>query len=146
MDQTECRRAALHFRPERLRQRSTAHQRQPQSGDAPGHCPASIRIRKTKTTPSSHEPSIPLPVHHACPWPACHSFGNQIAGEFVSQESFWNELAGRAPAGWKKMNLQVVLETQRRRNHSQLAENRRSILLEVKTKVSADESKALASP
>jgi hypothetical protein len=40
-----------------------------------------------------------------------HSFGNQIAGEFVSQESFWNELAGRAPAGWKKMNLQLVLET-----------------------------------
>ena len=40
-----------------------------------------------------------------------HSFGNQIAGEFVSQESSWNELAGRAPAGWEKMNLQVVLET-----------------------------------
>lgn len=40
-----------------------------------------------------------------------HSFGNQIAGEFVSQESFWHELAGRAPAGWKKMNLQVVLES-----------------------------------
>jgi hypothetical protein len=40
-----------------------------------------------------------------------HSFGNQIAGEFVSQDSFWNELAGRAPAGWEKMNLQVVLET-----------------------------------
>jgi hypothetical protein len=40
-----------------------------------------------------------------------HSFGNQIAGEFVSQESSWNELARRAPAGWAKMNLQVVLET-----------------------------------
>jgi hypothetical protein len=40
-----------------------------------------------------------------------HSFGNQIAGEFVSQESSWNELASRAPAGWAKMNLQVVLET-----------------------------------
>jgi len=40
-----------------------------------------------------------------------HSFGNQIAGEFVSQESSWNELAARAPAGWAKMNLQVVLET-----------------------------------
>ena len=40
-----------------------------------------------------------------------HSFGNQIAGEFVSQESYWNELAGRAPASWEKMNLQVVLET-----------------------------------
>jgi len=40
-----------------------------------------------------------------------HSFGNQIAGEFVSQESSWNELARRAPAGWEKMNLQVVLET-----------------------------------
>ena len=40
-----------------------------------------------------------------------HSFGNQIAGEFVSQEASWNELASRAPAGWEKMNLQVVLET-----------------------------------
>jgi hypothetical protein len=40
-----------------------------------------------------------------------HSFGNQIAGEFVSQESSWNELASRAPASWEKMNLQVVLET-----------------------------------
>lgn len=40
-----------------------------------------------------------------------HSFGNQIAGEFVSQESSWNELAARAPAGWENMNLQVVLET-----------------------------------
>jgi hypothetical protein len=40
-----------------------------------------------------------------------HSFGNQIAGEFVSQESSWNEVAARAPAGWEKMNLQIVLET-----------------------------------
>jgi hypothetical protein len=40
-----------------------------------------------------------------------HSFGNQIAGEFVSQESSWNELARRAPARWEKMNLQVILET-----------------------------------
>jgi hypothetical protein len=40
-----------------------------------------------------------------------HSFGNQIAAEFVSQESFWNDLTTRAPAGWEKMNLQVVLET-----------------------------------
>jgi len=40
-----------------------------------------------------------------------HSFGNQIAGEFVSQESSWNDLAGRAPAGWENMNLQIVLET-----------------------------------
>ncbi len=39
-----------------------------------------------------------------------HSFGNQIAGEFVSQESSWNEVARRAPVGWEKMNLQVVLE------------------------------------
>jgi hypothetical protein len=39
-----------------------------------------------------------------------HSFGNQIAGEFVSQDSSWNELARRAPKGWEKMNLQVVLE------------------------------------
>ena len=40
-----------------------------------------------------------------------HSFGCQIAGEFVSQESFWKDLARRAPSGWEKMNLQVVLET-----------------------------------
>jgi len=39
-----------------------------------------------------------------------HSFGNQIAGEFVSQESSWNELASRAPRGWEKMNLQILLE------------------------------------
>lgn len=39
-----------------------------------------------------------------------HSFGNQIAGEFVVQDASWNELARRAPAGWEKMNLQVVLE------------------------------------
>lgn len=40
-----------------------------------------------------------------------HSFGCQIAGEFVSQASFWNDLGSRAPAGWERMNLQVVLET-----------------------------------
>ena len=40
-----------------------------------------------------------------------HSFGNQIAAEFVSQESSWDEIARRAPAGWEKMNLQVLLET-----------------------------------
>jgi len=40
-----------------------------------------------------------------------HSFGNQIAGEFVSQDSSWDELARRAPVGWETMNLQVVLET-----------------------------------
>jgi len=40
-----------------------------------------------------------------------HSFGNQIAGEFVSQESYWNEVASRAPAGWEKMNLPIVPET-----------------------------------
>jgi hypothetical protein len=39
-----------------------------------------------------------------------HSFGNQMAGEFVAQDSSWNEIASRAPAGWEKMNLQVVLE------------------------------------
>jgi len=40
-----------------------------------------------------------------------HSFGCQIAGEFVSQLSLLQAMAGRAPAGWEKMNLQVVLET-----------------------------------
>lgn len=39
-----------------------------------------------------------------------HSFGNQIAGEFVSQESSWNEVARHAPSGWQKMNLQILLE------------------------------------
>ena len=40
-----------------------------------------------------------------------HSFGNQTAGEFVAQESSWNEVARRAPPGWAKMNMQVLLET-----------------------------------
>ena len=40
-----------------------------------------------------------------------HSFGNQIAGEFVAQDASWTEVARRAPPGWEKMNLQVVLET-----------------------------------
>jgi hypothetical protein len=40
-----------------------------------------------------------------------HSFGNQTAGEFVSQESSWNEVARRAPKGWETMNMQVLLET-----------------------------------
>ncbi len=53
--------------------------------------------------PVTHAPFVSLA--------GLHSFGNQIAGEFVSQESFWNELAARAPASWEKMNLQVVLET-----------------------------------
>ena len=53
--------------------------------------------------PVTHAPFVSLA--------GLHSFGNQIAGEFVSQESFWNELAARAPATWEKMNLQVVLET-----------------------------------
>jgi hypothetical protein len=53
--------------------------------------------------PVTHEPFVSLA--------GLHSFGNQIAGEFVSQESSWNEVARRAPAGWEKMNLQVVLET-----------------------------------
>lgn len=39
-----------------------------------------------------------------------HSFGNQIAGEFISQESTWNDVAHRAPYGWQKMNLQILLE------------------------------------
>ena len=39
-----------------------------------------------------------------------HSFGNQIAGEFVSQDSSWREVARRAPRGWQKMNLQILLE------------------------------------
>lgn len=53
--------------------------------------------------PLSHTPFVSLA--------GLHSFGNQIAGEFVSDESLWDELAHRAPAGWEKMNLQVVLET-----------------------------------
>jgi len=52
--------------------------------------------------PVTHEPFMSLA--------GLHSFGNQIAGEFVLQDSSWNELARRAPAGWEKMNLQIVLE------------------------------------
>lgn len=39
-----------------------------------------------------------------------HTFGNQIAGEFVSQDSSWDAVAAHAPSGWERMNLQVVLE------------------------------------
>ena len=53
--------------------------------------------------PTTREPFISLA--------GLHSFGNQIAGEFVSQESSWDELAKRAPSGWENMNLQIVLET-----------------------------------
>lgn len=53
--------------------------------------------------PVSHTPFVSLA--------GLHSFGNQIAGEFVSRESLFNMLAARAPVGWEKMNLQVVLET-----------------------------------
>jgi hypothetical protein len=52
--------------------------------------------------PVTHEPFVSLA--------GLHSFGNQIAGEFVSQDASWNELARRAPKGWEKMNLQIVLE------------------------------------
>jgi len=40
-----------------------------------------------------------------------HSFGCQIGGEFVSQPSLLQAITSRAPAGWEKMNFQVVLET-----------------------------------
>jgi hypothetical protein len=52
--------------------------------------------------PETHQPFVSLA--------GLHSFGNQIAGEFVSQDSSWDELAGRAPVGWETMNLQVLLE------------------------------------
>jgi len=53
--------------------------------------------------PVTHEPFVSLA--------GLHSFGNQIAGEFVAQESSWNEVSRRAPAGWEKMNMQILLET-----------------------------------
>jgi hypothetical protein len=53
--------------------------------------------------PVTHEPFVSLA--------GLHTFGNQIAGEFVSQESSWNEVARRTPNGWEKLNLQVVLES-----------------------------------
>ena len=53
--------------------------------------------------PTTREPFVSLA--------GLHSFGCQIGGEFVSQPSFWNDLSARAPAGWEKMNVQVVLET-----------------------------------
>jgi hypothetical protein len=40
-----------------------------------------------------------------------NSFGTQAAGEFLSNPRYWKELVQTAPAGWQKMNLQVVLET-----------------------------------
>ena len=53
--------------------------------------------------PVTHEPFVSLA--------GLHSFGNQTAGEFVSQDSSWNDVASKAPRGWEDMNLQVVLET-----------------------------------
>ncbi|NYF80818.1 hypothetical protein [Granulicella arctica] len=53
--------------------------------------------------PATREPFVSLA--------GLHSFGNQIAAGFVSQDSSWNELARRAPVGWEKMNIQIVLET-----------------------------------
>lgn len=53
--------------------------------------------------PVTHEPFLSLA--------GLHSFGNQIAGEFISQGSSWDEIAARAPAGWEKMNMQILLET-----------------------------------
>jgi len=52
--------------------------------------------------PVTHEPFVSLA--------GLHSFGNQIAAEFVSQEATWNEVARHAPHGWEKMNLQILLE------------------------------------
>ena len=52
--------------------------------------------------PVTHEPFVSLA--------GLHSFGNQIAADFVSQESSWDQIASRAPSGWQQMNLQIVLE------------------------------------
>jgi hypothetical protein len=45
--------------------------------------------------PVNHEPFVSLA--------GLHSFGNEIASEFVSLDSSWNEVARRAPLGWQKM-------------------------------------------
>lgn len=52
--------------------------------------------------PVTHEPFVSLA--------GLHSFGNQIAADFVSRESSWDQIAARAPSGWQQMNLQIVLE------------------------------------
>ncbi len=39
-------------------------------------------------------------------------FGTSIAGEFVATPEFLDRLAGVAPPGWERGNLQVVLETE----------------------------------
>lgn len=38
--------------------------------------------------------------------------GTMAAGEFVSEPQYLEELARRAPAGWQRMNLQVVIRTE----------------------------------
>lgn len=38
--------------------------------------------------------------------------GTMAAGEFVSEPQYLEELAQRAPAGWQRMNLQVVIRTE----------------------------------
>jgi hypothetical protein len=38
--------------------------------------------------------------------------GTEIAGEFVTNRTFLEAMAGKAPAGWQRRNMQVVIETE----------------------------------
>jgi hypothetical protein len=40
-----------------------------------------------------------------------NTFGSRAAAEFLTEPRFLRDLALRAPAGWQKKNLQIVLET-----------------------------------
>ena len=40
-----------------------------------------------------------------------HQYGSVAAGQFLSDESLMSELQARAPRGWERMNLEVVLAT-----------------------------------
>lgn len=38
--------------------------------------------------------------------------GTEVAADFVTSQSFIETMARKAPIGWEKKNLQIVLETQ----------------------------------
>ena len=45
-------------------------------------------------------------------------YGTGVAGELASERSFPDLVAGKAPPGWEKKNLQVVIETEIIDNHT----------------------------
>jgi len=48
----------------------------------------------------------------------CGRDGTTAAGEFVSEPKYLETLAGQAPRGWSRQNLQVVIATDPINGHS----------------------------